>query len=124
MRGERLMTQKINLKIIKDMHHLQMVKYLDKIIQLILKNEIKKAKDQTELVIKYMKKVHCDSRILLDEIYRTFGAAQYLLFQNINRWNEKYNHQRMLVLLGVVKDYFLIQESLYGSCNFNLKYVF
>lgn len=121
MRGERLVAQKINLKIIKDMSHLQMVKYLETIIQLILKNEIKEAKNQTELMIKYMKKVHRDSRIVLNEIYRTFGARQYLLFQNINRWNDKYNRQRMLVLLGVVKDSFLMQESLYGSYNINFK---
>lgn len=126
MSGERLVTQKVNLKIKEDMRHIQIIKYFNTIICLLLKNEIKEAKHITELMIKFMKKAHCDSQNILNEIYRTFGAAQFLLFQNINRMNEKYNHQRILVLLGAIEDSLIILESLYGTYDVNLdnKYLY
>lgn len=126
MSGERLVTQKVNLKIKEDMRHIQIIKYFNTIICLLLKNEIKEAKHITDLMIKFMKKAHCDSQNILNEIYRTFGAAQFLLFQNINRMNKKYNHQRILVLLGAIEDSLIILESLYGTYDVNLdnKYLY
>lgn len=122
LRAERRVAHTNSLNISKDMHHLQVVKYFNTIIQLILNNEIKEAKEKTELMINYMKKVHYNSQNVLNEIYRTFGAVQYLLFQNIDQRDEKHNQQRILSLFGAIEDTFAMQESLYGSCNFNIKY--
>lgn len=124
-RGERLTTQKNHYKIIKTMRHIQIARYINTIIQLIMNNEIKDAVQKTNLMIKFMEKImYNDSIIILDMIYRSFGVAQYLLFQDLDSWNKERNHDRMLILLGATKNFndVPLQESILGPYDSNPKY--
>ncbi|XP_025196861.1 uncharacterized protein LOC112595768 [Melanaphis sacchari] len=121
MKGDRLSTQINNSKLVKDMKHLMICKYLNLIIQLLIKNQIKEAKLKTELMIEFMEKNSYNSHSILDTIYQSFGIAQYVLFQNISQWNMEKNHQRMLIFLGATKSNIPLQESLFGSNEINPK---
>lgn len=122
MKGDRLLTQINNSKLVKDMGHLMICKYLNIIIQLLTKNEIKEAKLRTELMIEFMEKKSYKFNKILDAIYQSFGIAQYLSFQNINRWSIKDNHQRMLIFLGAAKNNIPLHESVFGPYDINPKY--
>jgi len=122
LKGDRLLTQINNSKLVKDMGHIMVCKYLNIIIQLIIRNEIKEAKLKTELLIEFMEKKSYTFNRILDAIYQSFGMAQYILFQNINRWSIKDNHQRMLIFLGAAKNNIPLQESLFGPFEINPKY--
>lgn len=124
MRGERFMTQINQSKIKKDMRHLQIAKYLNTIIQLIINNNIKEAKQKMELMIHFMDKTHYNSIRILDAVYRSFGVAQYLLFQYITGLNEKKNNQRILILLGATNNLsnsIPLHESIFGPFDTNPK---
>ncbi|XP_022171592.1 tetratricopeptide repeat protein 25-like [Myzus persicae] len=121
MKGDRLLTQINNSKLVKDMGHLMICKYLNIIIQLLTKNEIKEAKLRTELMIEFMEKKSYKFNKILDAIYQSFGIAQYLSFQNINRWSIKDNHQRMLIFLGAAKNNIPLHESVFGPYDINPK---
>ncbi|XP_060844682.1 uncharacterized protein LOC132924406 [Rhopalosiphum padi] len=121
LKGDRLSTRINNSKLVKDMRHLMICKYLNLIIQLLIKNQIKEAKLKTELMIEFMEKNDYKSDSILDKIYQSFGIAQYVLFQNVNRWNIEKNHQRMLIFLGATKSNIPLYESLFGPCEINPK---
>ncbi|VVC30867.1 Tetratricopeptide-like helical domain [Cinara cedri] len=126
MRGDRLETQKNHNKTIKIMGHLQMAKYLNTLIQLILNNKLNEATQKTEILSNFMEKIHYKSNVIIDVVYRSFGVAQYLLFQDTNEWNEQKNHQRMLVFLGAAKDVsemnmVIFIESIFGRYESNPK---
>ncbi|XP_060855897.1 uncharacterized protein LOC132933649 [Metopolophium dirhodum] len=121
LKGDRLLTQINNSKLIKDMRNLMICKYLNIIVQLLINNEIKEAKLKTELLIEFMEKKSYKFNRILDAIYQSFGMVQYILFQNINRWSIKDNHQRMLVFLGAAKNNIPLQESLFGPLEINPK---
>lgn len=122
MKGDRLSTQINNSKLVKDMTHLTICKYLNFITHLLIQNQIKEAKLKTELMIEFMENNSYESDIILDKVYQCFGMAQYVLFQNINRWNIEKNHRRMLIFLGATKSNIPLQESLFGPFEINPKY--
>lgn len=122
MKGDRLLTEINNSKLVKNMGHLMICKYLNIIIQLLIKNEIKQAKLKTELMIEFMEKKSYNFNRILDGIYQSFGMVQYRSFQNINRWSIKDNHQRMLIFLGAAKNNIPLQESIFGPFEINPKY--
>lgn len=122
MKGDRLLTQINNSKIVKNLGNLMICKYLNIIIQLLIKNQIKEAKLKTELMIQFMEKKSYNSNRILDAIYQSFGVAQYTSFQKINRWNNEKNHQRILFYLGVTKNNIPLQESLFGPYDHNPRY--
>lgn len=125
MTGERLVTQLNQSKIIKNMRDLQIAKYLNTIIQLIVNQEIKEAKQKTELMTDFMEKNNYNSIRILDVVYQSFGVAQYLLFQFINELNEEKNYHRMLILFGATKNLLKnipLQESIFGPYDSNPKY--
>lgn len=125
MSGDRLLTQKNQFKIIKNMRNLQIAKYLNTIIQLIINEEIKEAKQKTELMINFMDKKHYNSIKILDVVYQSFGVAQYLLFQYINGLSEIKNNDRILILFGITRNLsknIPLQESIFGPYDSNPKY--
>ncbi|CAH1731009.1 unnamed protein product [Aphis gossypii] len=121
MKGDRLSTQINNSNLVKDMTHLTICKYLNLITYLLIQNQIKEAKLKTELMIEFMENNSYESDIILDKVYQCFGMAQYVLFQNINRWNIEKNHRRMLIFLGATKTNIPLQESLFGPFEINPK---
>jgi len=122
MKGDRLLTEINNSKLVKNMGHLMICKYLNIIIQLLMKNEIKQAKLKTELMIEFMEKKSYNFNRILDGIYQSFGMVQYKSFQNINQWSIQKNHQRMLIFLGAAKNNIPLQESIFGPFEINPKY--
>lgn len=124
MTGDRLETQKTYLKIINDMKHLQISKYLNTVMYLILNNEIKEAIHKTELMVEYMDKIHFNSIHILDVIYQSFGVRLCLSFQYLDRWNEEKNYKRMLILFGIRNNLssYLFDESFFGPNYSNPKY--
>lgn len=125
MKDERLKIRKNHFKIKKDIIQLQIAKYLNIIIQLLVYKKIKEAKQMTSLLINFTEKIHYNSDLILNVIYQSFGVTQYLLFQNMTELNEEQNYQRMLILLGANKDINCIplQESVFGPFDSNAKYV-
>jgi len=122
MKGDRLLTQINNTKLVKDMGRLTICKYLNIIIQLLIRNKIKEAKLKTELMIEFMEKKSYKFNKILDAIYQSFGIAQYISFQNIDRWSIKDNHQRMLIFLGAAKNNIPLHETLFGPLEINPRY--
>lgn len=123
--GDRLETQKTYLKIKNDMKHLQISKYLNCVMYLIMNNKIKEARHKTESMVVYMNKIHYNSNHILDVIYQSFGVSLCWSFQYIDGWNEEKNYKRMLILFGIRKNLssYLFDESFFGSNYSNPKYV-
>lgn len=125
MDSERLLNHSSQFKIMKDAKHLQIVKYLNTIIDLIINGKIKEAEQKSVLLVNFMEKLHYNSsNKILDVIYRSFGVGQYLLLQDINKSNKDISYQRKLILFGATKNGYSIPlyESLFGPYDSNPKY--
>ncbi|XP_050435211.1 uncharacterized protein LOC126842326 [Adelges cooleyi] len=101
---EQFMLNDLNsYKVKKDMQNLQIAKYLNDVLQLIIERQFKEAKQKVDLLNSYLEKIHCNSdssQSVMSLIYKAFGVAYYLMYKDMRGWSEEENHQRILTMLG------------------------
>lgn len=85
---------------VKDLVHLHVSKYINSIVQHCLFGKIWRAQREAELAMAFMKKKFYRPLELVNTLYNAFGLALYLVNQDVPKWSDELNNNRILYLFG------------------------